>query len=49
MDRYYTNESQPSHVGLYKIKIYHMDDDEFRGKVYPFNFIDFLRYKWFTK
>ena len=35
--------------GLYKIKIYHMDDDEFRPKVYPMNYLDMARYYWFTR
>ncbi len=49
MDRFYQNEKEAREIGKYKIKIYHMEDDEFRGKVYPFNFFDYLRYKWITK
>ena len=36
-------------VGQYRVKVYHMDDDEFRSKLYPLSCIDFIRYKWFNR
>ena len=30
--------------GEYKVKCYHMDDDEFRCKLYPQSWIDYTRY-----
>jgi len=35
--------------GEYKVKFYHMDNDEFRGKVYPVSFLDSMRYLWFNR
>jgi hypothetical protein len=35
--------------GVYKVKFYHMDDDEFRGKLYPMSYLDSMRYLWFTR
>ena len=35
--------------GLYRIKIYHMDNDEFKSKVYPQSPIDAARYLWFNR
>lgn len=33
----------------YKVKVYHMDDDEFRPKCYPQSPIDAFRYLWFNR
>ena len=50
MDRFKDeSEKIASQAGKYKLKVYHMDDDEFRAKVYPHSFVDFVRYKWFTR
>ena len=35
--------------GRYKVKIYHMDDDEFKGKIYPQSYADMARYLWFNR
>ncbi|CDW74613.1 UNKNOWN [Stylonychia lemnae] len=35
--------------GLYRVKIYQMDDDEFRDKIYPQSYKDMLRYYWFNR
>ena len=37
IDRYNSDDENADKcgVGRYKLKVYHMDDDEFRGKVYP--------------
>ena len=45
----YKNEAETYGQGKYKVKVYHMEDDEFRGKVYPQSFVDFCRYKWFNR
>uniref|UniRef100_A0A7S3CTP8 Uncharacterized protein n=1 Tax=Strombidium rassoulzadegani TaxID=1082188 RepID=A0A7S3CTP8_9SPIT len=36
-------------VGKYKMKVFHMDDDEFRCNVYPQNMLDFMRHRWYTR
>lgn len=35
--------------GHYKVKVYHMDDDEFRAKCYPQSPVDAIRYLWFNR
>ena len=35
--------------GVYKVKVYHMDDDEFRVKLYPQSKVDAVRYLWFNR
>ena len=35
--------------GNYKVKVYHMTDDEFRSKLYPQSTVDFIRHRWFTR
>ena len=47
----YNNDDESSlyGVGKYRVNIYHMDDDEFRATVYPMNFVDFVRYRWFVR
>ena len=30
--------------GFYRVKVYHMDDDEFRTKLYPLSWLDYARY-----
>ena len=35
--------------GLYRVKIYHMNDDEFREKVYPLSYLDYARLLWFNR
>ena len=30
----------------YKVKIYHMDDDEFKPVLYPYSWRAFAQYKW---
>eukprot|EP00347_Sterkiella_histriomuscorum_P009109 403342487 len=35
--------------GLYRVKIYQMDDDEFRGKLYPISYTDYAKYLWFNR
>ena len=46
----YENENDENYkVGQYRIKIYHMEDDEFRGNVYPVSWLDWMRYKWFNR
>ena len=35
--------------GMYRVKVYQMDDDEFRDKVYPISYLDLLRYYWFNR
>lgn len=35
--------------GVYRVKIYHMDDDEFKGKLYPTSIQDSIRYLWFNR
>ena len=42
------NDSQNDN-GYYRVKIYHMDNDEFRAKVYPQNPIDAIRLMWFNR
>ncbi len=36
-------------LGQYKVKVYQMDDDEFRAKLYPVSYIDSIRYLWFNR
>ena len=36
-------------IGKYRVKIYHMDDDEFRGNVYPISWVDWARFRWFNR
>ena len=36
-------------VGKYTVKFYQMDDDEFKGKIYPHSPIDAARYLWFSR
>ena len=43
------NNENDFNIGKYKIKIYHMDDDEFRGNVYPLSWIDWMRLRWFNR
>ena len=43
------NESNEENDGLYRVKIYHMDNDEFRAKVYPQNPVDAIRLYWFNR
>ena len=43
------NDPKPFDIGKYKLKVYHMDDDEFRGTVYPQSSIDYIRYRWFNR
>ena len=35
--------------GIYRIKVYHMDTNEFKAKVYPMSFTDTVRYLWFNR
>lgn len=35
--------------GYYKVKFYHMDNDEFKGKLYPYSYIDAIRHLWFNR
>jgi len=35
--------------GYYRVKVYHMDDEEFRCKVYPQSWLDTARYLWHTR
>ena len=35
--------------GHYKVKVYHMDDDEFRCKLYPYSWLDTARYLWWDR
>ena len=35
--------------GVYRVKIYHMDNDEFRAKVYPQSPVDAVRMMWFNR
>ena len=39
----------PDSFGRYRTKVYHMDDDEFRVKMYPQSPIDTVRYLWFNR
>ncbi len=43
------NNQSEDRDGLYRVKIYHMDNDEFRAKVYPQNPIDAVRLMWFNR
>jgi hypothetical protein len=43
------HEGSPNTYGYYKTKVYHMDDDEFRVKMYPEGYIDAIRYAWFSR
>ena len=36
-------------LGHYKVKVYHMDDDEFKCKLYPYSWLDTARYFWFDR
>ena len=53
INRYTTDKDEENDkvrkVGRYRVKVYHLDDDEFRTKVYPMQPIDYLRYCWFTR
>mmetsp|Transcript_22207 Transcript_22207/g.29716 ORF Transcript_22207/g.29716 Transcript_22207/m.29716 type:complete len:108 (+) Transcript_22207:243-566(+) len=35
--------------GFYKVKVYHMDDDEFKCKLYPYSWLDTARFLWFDR
>ena len=35
--------------GYYRVKVYHMDDDEFKCKLYPYSWLDTARYLWFDR
>ena len=41
--------SKSESLGFYKVKVYHMDDDEFRTKLYPVGWLDTARYLWFDR
>ena len=49
LNRYKNDQDEELGVGKYRVKVYHMDDDEFRANLYPLSIIDFVRYKWFTR
>mmetsp|Transcript_14190 Transcript_14190/g.16419 ORF Transcript_14190/g.16419 Transcript_14190/m.16419 type:complete len:173 (-) Transcript_14190:50-568(-) len=33
----------------YLVKFYHTDKDEFRSKIYPLNFRDYIRLRWYNR
>ena len=35
--------------GCFKVKYYHLNTDEFKGKVYPYSWRDTLVYLWFER
>ena len=41
--------SKCKQMSHYKVKVYHMNDDEFRVKIYPQSYIDAARYLWFNR
>ena len=41
--------SKQESLGFYKVKVYHMDDDEFKCKLYPVSWLDTVRYLWFDR
>ena len=49
INRYKNDQDELLGVGKYRVKVYHMDDDEFRANLYPLSIVDFIRYKWFTR
>ena len=45
----FSKEDEEIGSGKYRVKIYHMEDDEFRANLYPMSIVDFVRFKWFTR
>ena len=43
------SEVEPLSQGSYKVKVFHMDTDEFRCTLYPQSWLDTARYFWFTR
>ena len=35
--------------GYYKVKVYHMNTDEFKCKLYPYSWLDTMRFLWFDR
>ena len=45
----FNKEDEEIGQGKYRVKVYHMDDDEFRANLYPMSVLDFVRFKWFNR
>ena len=42
------DETQKSH-SYYKVKVFHMNDDEFRGVLYPLSIRAYMQYRWYNR
>ena len=44
-----TESSSEETEGHYKVKVYHMNTDEFKCKLYPYSWLDTARFLWFDR